>query len=61
MSRTDNTLWIGKILTTPPPIMNLFACGFSHYNASGMVQMSAMKKTECRPWEFQPQWLYEVQ
>lgn len=41
--------------------MNLFACGFPHYNARGMVQMSDMKKTECGPWEFQPQWLYEVQ
>lgn len=61
VSRTDNTLWNGKIHKTPPLIMNLFACVFPHNNASGMVQMSAMKKTECGPWGFQPQWLYKVQ
>lgn len=45
---------------TPPPIMNLFACAFPHYNKSGMAQISITKETEYGPREYQPQLLCVV-
>lgn len=41
-------------------IMNLFACGFSHCNAKGMVQTSITENTECGPWGFVEHWSNNV-